>query len=366
LGFYEREGIDVEFLEGGVSADGGVINPLAVLARGDADVAIAWLSTALIARRGGSDLVNIAQIFRRPATWLVCRRDAGIQRAADIRGRSIGVWNVGDQYDVAFWRRVNGFTVSDATLVQQRPDGQDLIDLRIPCITAMAYNEYWKVISAGFAPAALFIIRFGDNDQAFLEDGLYARANALSDPGQVDRLARFLRASAAGWRHAQENFEESLAILLARLPPSANSAHQRRMLETVLRLADPATAFGLLDLPRYEGSVQIVGLGVGDPAGIETAARKGWTHSVWYAASRDALESHLLSYSVRHHLAKATNSLWFYALDLIGTAAFGFAGFMRAQQRRYDLWGAFILTMLPAVAGGTLRDLLVGGDRTGQ
>ena len=36
---------------------------------------------------------------------------------------------------------------------------------------------------------------------------------------------------------------------------------------------------------------------------------------------------------------------------------------MRAQQRRYDLWGAFILTMLPAVAGETLRDLLLGGDR---
>ncbi|TMJ41291.1 MAG: TRIC cation channel family protein [Alphaproteobacteria bacterium] len=36
---------------------------------------------------------------------------------------------------------------------------------------------------------------------------------------------------------------------------------------------------------------------------------------------------------------------------------------MRAQQRRYDLWRAFILTMLPAVAGETLRDLLLGGDR---
>jgi uncharacterized membrane protein YeiH len=36
---------------------------------------------------------------------------------------------------------------------------------------------------------------------------------------------------------------------------------------------------------------------------------------------------------------------------------------MRAHQRRYDLWGAFILTFLPAVAGGTLRDLLIGGDR---
>src|SRR5262249_22307614 len=39
------------------------------------------------------------------------------------------------------------------------------------------------------------------------------------------------------------------------------------------------------------------------------------------------------------------------------------AGFMRAQQRHYNLWGAAILTFLPAVGGGTLRDLLIGGDR---
>jgi uncharacterized membrane protein YeiH len=70
-----------------------------------------------------------------------------------------------------------------------------------------------------------------------------------------------------------------------------------------------------------------------------------------------------LSVATRHYLSEAVNSHWFYALDLIGTVAFGLAGFMRAQQRRYDLWGALILTMLPAVAGGTLRDLLVGGDR---
>ena len=54
---------------------------------------------------------------------------------------------------------------------------------------------------------------------------------------------------------------------------------------------------------------------------------------------------------------------WFYVLDLIGTAAFGLAGFMRTERRRYNLWGAFVCTAVPAVGGGTLRDLLVGGTR---
>lgn len=53
----------------------------------------------------------------------------------------------------------------------------------------------------------------------------------------------------------------------------------------------------------------------------------------------------------------------FYFLDLLGTLAFGLAGFATAVRRRYDLWGAIVLTSLPAVGGGTVRDILVGGDR---
>lgn len=54
---------------------------------------------------------------------------------------------------------------------------------------------------------------------------------------------------------------------------------------------------------------------------------------------------------------------WFYYLDLLGTLAFAIAGFLKAHQHRYDYFGAFMLTALPAVGGGTPRDVIVGGDR---
>ena len=66
----------------------------------------------------------------------------------------------------------------------------------------------------------------------------------------------------------------------------------------------------------------------------------------------------MLTVATRHYLSTAVGSGWFYLLDLIGLA-----GFMRSQQRRYHLCGALVLTALPTVSGGTLRDLLVGGER---
>src|SRR6266852_8290610 len=357
LGFYEREGIRVEFVPGGPG-----VEPLAALAQGRADVAIGWLSRALEARENGADVVNIAQLFKRSAITLVCRRDAGIRQPTDVRGKRIGVWNLGDQYEVAFWLRHSHLTVADAKFVPQRADAADLIECRVDCATAMTYNEYGTIVASGLSPTNLFVVRFAEEHLGFLEDGLYARGATLQDPIKLDHLARFLRASAAGWRYADQNRDEAVSITRT-FAPLADPTRQRRMLDAVLQLAEPQRRFGFLELPDYERSVQIIGLGRNDRTRIEAAAHDGWTHRVWYAAGLEGNAKHPLTEAVRHYLLRAVDSTWFYLLDLIGTAAFGLSGFMRAQQRKYELWGAFILTLLPAVGGGTLRDLLVGGDR---
>ncbi len=357
LGFYEREGIRVEFVPGGPG-----VEPLAALAQGRADVAIGWLSRALEARENGADVVNIAQLFKRSAITLVCRRDAGIRQPTDVRGKRIGVWNLGDQYEVAFWLRHSHLTVADAKFVPQRADAADLIERRVDCATAMTYNEYGTIVASGLSPTNLFVVRFAEEHLGFLEDGLYARGATLQDPIKLDHLARFLRASAAGWRYADQNRDEAVSITRT-FAPLADPTRQRRMLDAVLQLAEPQRRFGFLELPDYERSVQIIGLGRNDRTRIEAAAHDGWTHRVWYAAGLEGNAKHPLTEAVRHYLLRAVDSTWFYLLDLIGTAAFGLSGFMRAQQRKYELWGAFILTLLPAVGGGTLRDLLVGGDR---
>src|SRR5262245_48593656 len=66
-GFYERERLRVELIEGGPG-----INPIDVLSKGEADVAVAWLPYAMDARARGRDVVNIAQIFQRPGMAIAC------------------------------------------------------------------------------------------------------------------------------------------------------------------------------------------------------------------------------------------------------------------------------------------------------
>src|SRR5262245_61063315 len=89
---------EFELVEGGPGID-----PLVTLANGKADVAIGWLAQALEARTKGADLVNVAQIFRHAGMGLVLNKAAGVRSATDLAGRSVGVWNVGDEISVRLW-----------------------------------------------------------------------------------------------------------------------------------------------------------------------------------------------------------------------------------------------------------------------
>lgn len=51
---------------------------------------------------------------------------------------------------------------------------------------------------------------------------------------------------------------------------------------------------------------------------------------------------------------------WIYALDLIGTLVFAISGVLTAIVNKFDLVGSFVIGLVTAVGGGTLRDILLG------
>ena len=47
-------------------------------------------------------------------------------------------------------------------------------------------------------------------------------------------------------------------------------------------------------------------------------------------------------------------------IEFIGTFAFAISGIRLASAKKFDLFGAFVVGLVTAVGGGTLRDLLFG------
>lgn len=64
-------------------------------------------------------------------------------------------------------------------------------------------------------------------------------------------------------------------------------------------------------------------------------------------------------------LLQTIESQWFYIIGVIGTIAFAISGIAIAAKENSTLFGTFLFAMLPSVAGGIMRDIIVQRDTVG-
>jgi NitT/TauT family transport system substrate-binding protein len=260
LGYYGAEGLTVNILEGGPD-----ITPEEVVAGGKADFGINWLPSLLASREAGLPLQNIAQLFERSAMTEIAWRDSGITSIADLRGKRVGVWCCGNQYEMLAALRkfdIDPDDPGDVEIVDQPFDMQLLLDREVDAAAAMTYNELAQVLET-INPATGGLYRFEDlvvlsMDQVgvgMLEDGIFAREDWLADTANQDVAVRFLRASFRGWIACREDPELCIRITLQQAPPLGRG-HQRWMMNEVNALIWPSrNGLGLMDRSRYELTV---------------------------------------------------------------------------------------------------------------
>ena len=279
-GFYSEEDLNVTIKPGGPD-----VAPTQVIAGGGADVTVEWMPAALAAREKGLPLVNIAQPFKSSGMMLTCRAETGITSPADFPGKTLGVWFFGNEYPFLSWMSTLGIGTEGGygvTVLKQGFNVDPLLQKQADCVSTMTYNEYWQVIDAGLAPSDLVTFKYEDQGVATLEDGLYVLEDKLSDPAEVDKLTRFVRASMKGWKWAEENPDEAADIVLENDETGAQTeAHQKRMMGEIAKLT--AGSNGALDVADYERTVATLMGGGSDPV-ITMTPEGAWTHAITDAA----------------------------------------------------------------------------------
>src|SRR5215831_2232451 len=283
-GMYDAVGLDVTIKPGGPD-----INPSQVIAGGGADVVLDWMPSALATREKGVPLVNIAQVFQKSGMELTCRKDTGISKPEDFKGKTLGVWFAGNEYPFLSWMSTLGFKTDGSpggvTVLKQGFNVDPLLQKQADCISTMTYNEYWQVIDAGIPADQLVVFKYEDQGVATLEDGIYTLQKNLSDTAMADKLARFVKASMQGWDWSVANPDDAAMIVLKNDETGAQTEkHQKRMMGEIAKLvghSDKGT--GYLDPAAYERTVKILLAGGSDPV-ITKAPEGAWTHDIWEKA----------------------------------------------------------------------------------
>jgi len=243
--YFEQEGLDLVLLPGSAEE-----NPLEVLRRGAADVAIATLRGALAFSKEGQTVTNIAQIHQSSPIVLMCRPSLGVASPSDIPGQKIGVTGGGDRQVLDALVRVLSPEGAGVTKVPRDGAGRVLIAGEAACITGVTFNELLRVEQAGIRASDLLVVRPEAHGVVDFGDGLYVRTDRLESPEFRAQLVGLLRALSKGWQDARKNPSLAVAQTLER-NPALDRMFEHQALEQVLELV-PSQNFGLLQLEQLE------------------------------------------------------------------------------------------------------------------
>jgi NitT/TauT family transport system substrate-binding protein len=276
-GFYKEAGLDVTIKPGGPD-----IAPPQVIMGGGADVVVDWMPSALASREKGVPLVNIAQPFKRSGMMLTCRKETGITKPEDFKGKTLGVWFSGNEYPFLSWMSQLGISTSGGAdgvnVLKQGFNVDPLLQKQADCISTMTYNEYWQVIEAGVKPEDLVVFKYEDQGVATLEDGLYVLDAKLKDPAFVSTMAKFVKASMKGWDWAREHPDEAAKIVLDNDATGAQTeGHQKTMMQEINKLTEGSD--GTLDTAAAERTVETLMKGGSDPV-ISKKPEGAWSSAV--------------------------------------------------------------------------------------
>ncbi|HEY7735828.1 MAG TPA: ABC transporter substrate-binding protein [Candidatus Limnocylindrales bacterium] len=274
-GYYAAENLTVEMVPGGPT-----VIPQQVGSTPDGpEFTISWVPKVLEARdSGGSDLVDIAQVFQRSGTLSVSWKDSGIDDVCKVEGKKVGTWGFGNEFEVTAGLANNcGLAAGEGyEQVTQAFDMVAFLNKEIDLAEAMIYNEYAQVLEATnpatgelYTADQLNVFSWNDLRSSMLQDAIFARKAWLDEGNNRDVAVRFVRASLRGWIYCRDNPDDCVQYTTD-AGSQLGAGHQRWMMNEINALVWPSpNGVGTVDPIAWNQTVKIskqAGIIKNDPA----------------------------------------------------------------------------------------------------
>jgi NitT/TauT family transport system substrate-binding protein len=268
-GYFAAENLTVTMVPGGPD-----VVPQVEGSKADGpEFTISWVPKVLEAREGGSDLIDIAQIFQRSGTLSVTWKDTGLDDPCKLAGKKVGTWGFGNEYEVTAGLLTCGLTPGlenngDATKqyqqVTQAFDMKAFLAREIDAAEAMIYNEYAQVLEAAdpatgelYKPDQLHVIDWNEYRVAMLQDAIFARKAWLETGANRDIAVRFVRASLKGWIYCRDHADDCVQYTTD-AGSQLGAGHQKWMMNEVNALVWPSSVgVGMIDPVFWQQTVNI-------------------------------------------------------------------------------------------------------------
>src|SRR5918911_3162590 len=261
-GYYKKMGLDVTIKPGGPD-----ITPENVVAGGAAEFGLDWLPSLLSFRDKGTDLVNIAQVFTRSGMTEITWKDTGINTIAKMRGKKVGNWLFGNQWELFAALTRAGMDPQHnkgVTIVKQPFDMQLFLRRQIDAASAMTYNELAQVLESENPKthkltklSDLNVIKMENIGTGMLEDGIFTTQSWISSKAHQAIAKKFLAASFHGWIYCRDHQKDCVNTVLEQ-GPTLLKGHQTWQMNEINALIWPAPkGIGVMDTKAFNRTAKI-------------------------------------------------------------------------------------------------------------
>jgi NitT/TauT family transport system substrate-binding protein len=262
-GYYTKAGLDVAIKPGGPN-----IVPEQVVAGGQAQFGIDWLSSLMLSRAKGVPLVSISQVFNKSGLTLLTWKDTGINTVAKMKNKKVANWLFGNEFEVFAALAKQGMDPAhnkNVTIVQEPFSMDFFLKRQADAASAMTYNELAQVLEAKnpktgklYTLNDLNVIKMQTVGTSMLEDNIFTTTDYLKNPANVATAKKFVAASLQGWIWCRDHQSDCVKTVLAN-GPALPKGHQTWQMNEINALIWPASkGIGVMDPAAYARSAKIV------------------------------------------------------------------------------------------------------------
>jgi len=194
-GYYKEAGVDLELLPAGPD-----LKPSVTVAQGVDTFGIGHPNQIIAARANGAPLVMVSQYGHKSATVYVARADSGITSLDKVKGRSVGLWFGGDEFEFLAMLNAAGIPKEEVTIVPQGYDIVGWLNGQYDVMQVTVYNELLQVYKNGFPKEKLVIFDPSEQGVAFVNTGLFTTEETIKSRPEV--VQAVVNATLRGWREA--------------------------------------------------------------------------------------------------------------------------------------------------------------------
>jgi ABC-type nitrate/sulfonate/bicarbonate transport system substrate-binding protein len=246
-GHFRNQGLEVELIEGGFSAEGAFIDPVTEVLEGRADFALVDTANLLLARAQGKPVVAIFAVLQRSPTAVISISSEGLASPADLVGKTVLV-SPDAQPPFRAMLATQGLDPTEVN-VQDRTSFviDPLLNEEADALSGWVINEGVAVQEAGFEANFIINSDYGINNYDFL---IFTTEQTLAE--KPDVVEKLLRGTIDGWREVIEDPDKVVGYVLEYKADLDRDQQSRRLNAMIPLINPPGTQMGMMQADVWE------------------------------------------------------------------------------------------------------------------